>query len=352
MRTERRSVRARRLIIHIGGAKCGSSAIQDHLARNHGRLRSDGVLVPSKGLTLADEILGQQIWFLEHLSVRPDGPDVLKHRIGRLGVHMEAKGLHTLIVSAENICNHRPLAEWFASAAEGFETQIVFYVRRQDDYFISAWQQWELKRFASMQAYVAEKAGHDANWLDMIAPWEAAFGAKAIVLRPFRRDVLHGRDVVTDFLQELGLPQDGYDPPKGVSNRSFDEHLGDLAHRAQDVFKGPHDNDFYGVMVRLIGEKAFKSRSASHLLSLDERLALLSVYDEGNRALRDRYLPEFGDRPLFDPPTPDDVAVPTEAEKLAAENALLVRALYRLARLVDDLEKAQRGNAAEAVRTP
>lgn len=326
----------KRLVLHIGAAKCGSSAIQDYLAVNHDTLARAGILVPGQELDINGKVMGQQIWFMEHIAQREDRQEVLRNRLAALSAHMDQLGQSTLIVSAENIANHPSLASSMAAASVGFDVRIVYYVRRQDSYFLSAWQQWHQKRHPSLMQYLADHGGTEANWDQLIQPWEDVFGHDRIKLRLFRRDKLHNGDVVDDFFHMLQLPQDGCIPLVGHSNRSFDDHIGEMAHRIRDVFSGPHDNEFYAVIARLLGAHAFKSGSSSHLLTLDQRREFLKRYEESNESLKKRFFPELGSEPLFEQPNEADVRILSDTEKLEAENAILMRAVFALAKKLEE----------------
>lgn len=56
-----------KLIIHIGGAKCGSSAIQRYLKINANVLRRSGVIVLGNNFDLKPPISGCQVPFFENL---------------------------------------------------------------------------------------------------------------------------------------------------------------------------------------------------------------------------------------------------------------------------------------------
>ena len=191
-----------RVILHIGAAKCGSSAIQAYLAQNADALANRGVFVPGPELEFDTHITGEQIWFFE--GVATGGPK-LGHRMAHLLREAQAKHASTLIISAENICNHPSLAAPMAEALTGHDCKIVFYVRRQDDFLISSWQQWNLKRFDTVDEFLRARAGIDACWLDMILPWACAFGDDRICVRPFVRSELANGDVVDDFFCGNGI---------------------------------------------------------------------------------------------------------------------------------------------------
>lgn len=321
------------LILHIGGAKCGSSAIQAYLAHNAGALAERGVGVPGQALDFVSEVTGEQIWAFENAVTGDDGGCKLEARLSALFETAAKKGVKKLVLSAENICNHPQLARTLHAASAERPARIVFYVRRQDDFLISSWQQWHLKLFDSVEAFLADRVGRVACWYSMIEPWADAFGDKAVTVRPFVREHLKDRDVIADFFDRIGVSQEGLKPLPRVANPSFDEALARLAHRVRDVFENQHDNRFYEVMVRLLGEDALKKGSASSLLDLDARHRIVARYRDENEALKRRFLPEMGEAPLFRSPGAADVVTISREQQVSDEIAMLTRGLYALARL-------------------
>lgn len=319
-----------RVVLHIGGSKCGSSAIQAYLRQNAKALAERGVAVPGQGMDFHSHVSGEQIWFFENAAVQGDEHH-LRTQMQSAIKQAQADGMNTLIISAENICNHGSLAAVLKRALGGAEVQIVFYVRRQDDFLISGWQQWHLKQFDSLASYLADRVGRVGNWYQMILPWAETFGDTSVSVRSFFREYLTDGDVVADFFNQTSISQEGLVPLSRVANPSFDEALGRIAHRVQDVFEDQHDNKFYEVMVRLLGPAALKTGSASSLLDFDTRARILARYSEDNDALKARFLPELGNKPLFRPLKSTDVVEKSDAEKVSEEMAMLTRAIYALA---------------------
>lgn len=50
---------------------------------------------------------------------------------------MEVHHLHSVILSAENLCNPVGFEAFFDGCQELFDTKIVFYIRREDDFLLS-----------------------------------------------------------------------------------------------------------------------------------------------------------------------------------------------------------------------
>ena len=323
------------LVVHIGGSKCGSSAIQAWLAQNAPGLAERGIGVPGVELDFESQIAGQQIWYFENVVQRTSYREEIGDKLSALFEVASERGFGRLVLSAENMCNHARLAQAIKAASADRPVRIVMYVRRQDDFLISSWQQWHLKLYDSVEAFLIDRVGDSGRWLKMLEPWAAAFGDAAIAVRPFVRDRLAGGDVVSDFCEVLEIDTGGLAPMERAANPSFDEALGRLAHRVRDVFEGQHDNRFYEVMVRLLGKSALKSGSGSSLIDLDTRRRIVARYAEENAALQARFMPELGDEPLFRLPGPTEVRKATREDQLSDDIAMLTRAVYCLARKME-----------------
>lgn len=323
------------LTVHIGGAKCGSSAIQAFLRQNAKALADRGIALPGHRLDFGSEVTGEQIWAFEDAATSGAAKSDLSDRLATLFTAAEAKGASQVVLSAENICNHPELAPLLARVRGNRPMKVVFYVRRQDDFLISSWQQWHLKVFPSVEAYLTDRVGRVGNWYSMICPWADVLGDDNVIVRPFVRDQLKNGDVVADFCDAVEIDQDGLTPLTRAANPSFDEALARLAHRVQDVFDGPHDNRFYDVMVGLLGKDALKRGSASSLLPLETRTRIFARYAEENHALKTRFLPELGQKPLFSPPTEANVLERSDAHKTSDDIAMLTRCVYALAEKLD-----------------
>lgn len=330
------------LVVHIGAAKCGSSAIQDFLRDNAALLKEKGFLVPGAELDLDSEVVGHQVWFFERLLEDGSSPDIVYKHLQSLSSHMQESQLDNLIISAENLVNDHRFPIMLAKSRELFDIRLIAYIRRQDDYFASAWQQWFLKIYPSLEAYVDSHLGKDANWAHQLAVWEGVFGRECMTVRRFQRSALAKGNVLDDFVSHLSLPPAPFSRQEGPSNLSFDEHLGMLAHRVRDLFSSEHDNGFYDNMLSVIGPRALKTYSGSILFTLEERKRILMAYDECNQVLKRKYFSDLcPDEPLFEDPSDADVIGQTELEQLRSQQDLLVRAVVSLTKRLRMLEMAQ-----------
>lgn len=298
----------RRLVIHIGSGKCGSSAIQSFLAANAALLRADGILIPGADLDLTSHQRGNQLRFFNHGIGEEGFAESVTTRLAKLSRQMDECGCHTMILSAENLINPRGFHSLFTASQDRYDIEIMAYVRRQDDLMVSAWQQWHLKSFPTFEAYARQTDG-SLDWFARLEPWRAAHGTDALNVRVFSRQQLLDGDVVADFAHQAGLEIDRYQRVPDA-NRSLHERFNRVANTYRDVlFESAHDHGFYTFIEELLGERAYKDYRGSAMLTLDQRRDIYGRYGEANEQLRSLYFPDLSPDPgVFPAPTAADVA--------------------------------------------
>lgn len=318
-----------RLVVHIGAGKCGSSAIQQFLLANRHDLRKRGVLFPGRNLEDDDTRGSQQLQFFEDNIDDDSFPDLVRRRL--IGLHeiVMAEELHTVVISAENLINPKPFPRLFAGLEDRFDIRVVAYVRRQDDYVVSGWQQWHIKRYADFWDYYGRIRGR-IDWHRDLERWSRVVGPGAVTVRDFSSRKLVDGDVVTDFCHVVGLDPDDYQRI-AFANRSLHERFNPLISRHREaLFTSVHDNGFYRFLEDLLGDAAYKDYSGSSLLTLSERRMIFNDHGEANERLRADYFPETEpDVGVFSPPTARDVHVTREPD-MDTGTELLYVAMFKL----------------------
>ena len=286
------------LLVHIGCAKGGSSAIQMGLRLNHRELALKGVAVPGVDLTPRSEVTGSHGPFFEaRIEERRAKP------IPELGDLLEgaadAVKASTVVVSAENLSNPNGFEEVFGNLKDRFHVRILLYVRRQDELLESSWQQWDIKHGGSLLAWAVRNVGVRGNWWRVIEPWANMFGEERIVARVYDRKLLAGGDVFPDFCEVLGQDPKELELP-GERNPGLNAMLSRMVEGNPHLFDGPHDQSFYRSVRELAHELVVKDSDGPSLFSDEEAQAIMSVYAQRNERFRRKYLPGVK-RPLFPP---------------------------------------------------
>ena len=211
----------RKIILHIGAPKTGSTAIQERLRALRSQLLARGVLVPESAGTVSHaglSLWAGDVWRVDSLR-RAYG---LRHSADfrawrpvfqeRLSSEIAGSGVERVILSSEFLFQRlstrrevarlhqllRPLAD---------EIRVAAYLRRQD--------RMALAMHASACRHGARlpfsfpgvlRAGL-FDFAARLRCWAAVFGDDALVVRPFERGALAGGDVIADFAQIADVPE-------------------------------------------------------------------------------------------------------------------------------------------------
>ncbi|WP_379923042.1 hypothetical protein [Erythrobacter sp. R86502] len=187
-----------KFILHIGDAKCGSTAIQNALYLSRGRLAANGIYYdthfPNSGHTALTLLIGQR---------SRGGSAAREVRAAKtLGLlQKEARNFEWVVLSAENFVNLSPdivaeLSETIAGPVEAFEA--IAYVRSPVAMYASSIQQI----IKGSHLFPAPETYH--RRIDRkLKDWLAFIGQERFEVRLFERQSLDGGDVVTDFANYL-----------------------------------------------------------------------------------------------------------------------------------------------------
>lgn len=194
-----------KLVIHVGGQKCGSSALQGYLFHGRRKLAAKGLYYIDRHLGLDLDECESHNRLLGHLRNLPDGE--VEKRARFLGAQAEGK---TLVLSSEGFCSVRQLdqhARKLALICAHVNPEIHIYVRSQLNVIYSGWHQWGLQRGMSFQEWVdhALDIGF-ADWNRIIAKYEQAIPNAVFHVHVYDRHALIDGDIVRDFVLKAAIP--------------------------------------------------------------------------------------------------------------------------------------------------
>jgi hypothetical protein len=205
--------RARELILHIGVAKTGTSAIQRALVQNRGVLLRDyGILYPGNE---ESHLMLQACFSLDPMGVAvmqqmgfPDRDRALTHlRHWRRGIagEVQDKRPRRIILSSEYLTalsttELRRLRRFLMPLAT--TVKVVAYVRDPWSHAISALQEFVRSGLVSGTLEI----GYVRSNVEILEKFEEVFGQVTVI--PYVRA---GGDVVADFLGRLGIETDRLD---------------------------------------------------------------------------------------------------------------------------------------------
>lgn len=267
----------KRIIVHIGSPKTGSTALQMFLSRNRDALRAHGFDYPQGGT----------LWPHSHRALAYSLRRKIFHGLGRgrraaitrdvTDLRADIAGGHdTIILSSEWLygANPKRVARWLAPMQA--EIRPVLYIRDQVNYLTSYYQEMVgyMRITDTLDDYVKYARNLDLDRL--LRGWEQVFGRDNITVRLYARDHLKDGDVISDF---LALLDDGLAP------RDFDAGGG----RAENFGLGGDVLEFKRALNAILTGSKAENRA------LNDALKSLAAANDAYR-VKPAFLPETAGR--------------------------------------------------------
>ena len=363
------------LILHIGAAKTGTTAIQAFLSFNRAALERCGVWYPAprqfarNGDDMGHNALAYQ------LCGQRETVDLKRFR-GALV--RRGQDFATVVLSAE-VFYMRPAehdyptfeAYWAAKTTavartreflEGFDVEIVCYVRRQDLWLEAIYNErvktWKGggEEFHEFISGIREE--HFIQQLDL---WGDHLGKDRITVRPYEPSQLAGGDVIADFCEVIGAgaPDTLAAPPK--TRLTMNPRLHRDVLEFQRVLsrldlalheRRPIQRALYEISDQMLNGNG-EPGDSRRFLSADQRRDIVLRFEDANRRVGRAYLKRAGDR-LFvddvvedadDGPTYPGLSVDRATEIVGRLEQALSRPSYRWERYVLGMRGWVHGNA-------
>jgi len=183
----------KKILLHIGHGKTGSSAIQAALARNQGLLRAAGILYP-------DHVAVDQARRGEVTSGNLDTENWFEGQV--IPIARAAQGCGTIVFSNENLF-HRfdEFLDRHGTYESEFDFEIILFVREPFEKLNSAYQQSVKRR--GFFGDIREFAEHDVD-ATYAANILQALDARGVRFALFNYSALR-RSAIRTFFEHLGL---------------------------------------------------------------------------------------------------------------------------------------------------
>ena len=308
----------KRLILHVGTQKTGTTSLQVFLADNRKQLGEQGFFVPGTREKYKEAINERNAHFLVWHSRSINVPELVTDEVKRKtkrnikAFKKSVRDHDAVLMSDETLWYEgarRPnswsiMKSVFQDA--GFdEIDIVVYLRRQDDYICSLWNQrvkGSLKSTVSCVDFVNGRTSKRLmDYSEVLSEIEKVFGKEHITVREYRRDKLAGGDVRRDFCSIIGV-----DAESGFTFADVRPNLG-LTSNIAEIKRAANSSEVYQAgpnFLRASAQNVSVSTSgndARSLLPPDLRQEILDRYAEGNERIAREYLGRE-DGKLFDMP--------------------------------------------------
>ncbi len=219
----------KRLVIHIGYHKTGSTSVQTYMEENRKLLEERGLFYP---VTQRDD---RRPYYSKHLHLfnlliaenhASEGfGDYVREILTPYVQEILASGADTAVISEESFSGMHPdIIRALGVLKEDFDVHVLAIIRRQDE-FLQSWYQQSIKDFREQRTFARFINDGDWNRLyyhDTLARWADVFGEDRLTVRSYDQMVSQeGFQMIREFLGlVLGRPVD-WDTKERAWNVAF-----------------------------------------------------------------------------------------------------------------------------------
>jgi hypothetical protein len=283
----------KRIYIHIGWHKTGSSSIQDFLLRNRQKLiDQEKTYFPEEGLLICAH--HPIVWAFQNkktspwgsIEIPPEGPEKY---IKDIHESAESKGCGTIVLSSEEFCilNNKQISNLHAALENNsFDVIIIAYIRRQDNLIESAYNMevkwWGTRLRMTFSEYVKARTPY-INYTAIVKRWADVFGINNVIIRPFSQEKLVGGDVRIDFCNTLKIDCNKLAITEERMNDS-------LASQTLEFLRSMNNLEMSREVKEKIVAKLFEYEKREKLpkcvfFTPEERVAFMEKLNEANKAM-------------------------------------------------------------------
>lgn len=287
-----------RLVLHPGHSKCGSTTIQKAIIKNRQLLEDNGYIIPDPQMRTKGDLgfnpNGETPRpFFRHAMENQD-VSTLKKKLGKIKNKFSGRDVSVLI-SAENLVNqlgrpsgmqiHQELMNCFS------DYRVLYYIRRQDQFIMSAWQQWGYKQGISLREFTRRSIKvRNPNYRAALEKFGDIYGESCVSAIPLSVDYLKGESLVADFFYRLGITQDVKKPGRSIENQSLNPYICEALSKVSHLFKDVHDESVKIELEKCCGSQEGLFSSSSEYLSPQLRSHILNSFGKDNEIISHEYI--------------------------------------------------------------
>ena len=355
-----------RIVLHVGTGRTGTSTIQAFLEKNRKCLLDRGFSYVGPDSLLS---YPQDDSFLDK--------GCLARGLQEIGRRRENDQADNLIWSRESLSPYSFVRDlerlrMIEQGLPAAHRRVVIYLRRQDEFYRSAYLQWTIKhktcfgptpRFDQWFSWPPDLSSDglrdaDLDYHALVEPWAEVFGAENVVVRVLEKNQLVDGDLLRDFCLASELPavDCDFDIPK--ANVSYNMELHDMLGMYNSVFEEPTYSADMVAFLDAVAKDTFFSRSffSRGTLSPNRRIEILQRCEESNRKVARVFLGREDGVLFREPwPSPDDPHEPYRGLSLEKLVPILLHIIQkqdqRIGWLEQQMRKAGVKHALDQVRS-
>jgi len=313
---------SRKIFLHVGTEKTGSTSIQTMLHNNHQLLQKKGFYLPQTighpcHINLTACALGSiQNHPIRRLFNITDDATFATYKAETINDLMDELGetsCEKILISDEHINSHlvRPnLMEDYAKILQliGSVEKIFIYLRRQDLFRLSLFSEavkaGNLKAFDIDNPLIPFKViPNRFNYARILKRLSDVFGKEKIIVRLFRKNELVGGDAVIDYLSHVNLDPRELDLTSQSRNSSLDSTIIKPLAEVTETLKKDPDPLSEEIRQHMVNRVRAAFQGKGPIMHPKSHTDFLKKFEDINQSVKTLY---FSDRtaPLFEPVAP------------------------------------------------
>jgi hypothetical protein len=322
-------VKKRKLILHIGLHKTGTSAIQSFLGLNRNKLFNEGIYVPRSNFYKLGE------WDIHHFIADVFKKDKfnqsnLKTILSK--IVNDSKKCHTVLISSEMFyepcIDLKKIKTYFS---EYFSPIIIIiYLRRQDYFSCSIYNQMVKGAGITDKLDPLRPKYYNYNYFNLLQSIGEIFGRDNIIIGIYEKEQFIGENIFNDFIvRALGLKiNDNYTLPSKNVNISLNLSALEFC-RISNIIK-PRNN--WSEISDILVDYSSKFKDLVYpgitLFTKEQQFNLVKKYELSNNKVAYEFL-KRKEEPLFKEPVSKSDIKWKQFPGLSFENALdIVKFVY------------------------
>jgi hypothetical protein len=281
----------RKIFIHVGMDKTGTSAIQQFIFKNRKTfLKDSGIYYPKTGMWSDYSHHPYAFSIVQQYGYsNGDMPSLLK-KLSR-----EVRPYDYVLLSSECLFKtprNKNFAGFWGFVTSVFEeVVIIVYVRRQD-LWVESRHKHSILSGAELEI---EKLCGDwfCNYKQFIDSWAELVGQDSVVVRAYEREQFHGGSIYGDFLDLFGIEMDEkYICPSDIVNTSLGGEEALFKKLCNQIgLEGRGAAEVNAVLLeRSKAEKEI--RKCHQMMTAEQREQLIAKYSEVNSSIAKEYIAE------------------------------------------------------------
>ncbi|CAH1208424.1 hypothetical protein PAECIP111891_03217 [Paenibacillus allorhizoplanae] len=306
-------MKTKTIYIHIGLSKTGTTSLQNFLTVNHSRLLNHNIFYPidtqkkyiqwNQHVGLVPSLTKEKLIFFSDDENYVNG-EALEEFLDDIGKIEQ----DNILISSEFFLRlyKDDSIKLLQTSLRNYNTKIILYVRRQDEYYISTRSERAKVGFPnriSVTNCISDTCLNDsvflevANYYKLINRWSKAFGKENMIVRVFEKEKLYKNDLFSDFLNIFGIEMNNtFEITKNLNETLSLEKVQLLQQLSQYLVSYSNVNNkkrFVHQEIRnfIIGSTdLFEKGKLSDFFSDGEKQQIVDYFEEGNKLLAQEYL--------------------------------------------------------------